>query len=47
MLAAAGKKKEAAAAGQKALSLKEVDPKPSPEAVADMEKRVAEWKGAK
>jgi hypothetical protein len=47
MLAAAGKKKEAAAAGQKALSLKEVDPKPSPEAVADMEKKVAEWKGAK
>ena len=47
MLAAEGKKKEAAAAGQKALSLKDVDPKPSPEAVADMEKRVADWKAAK
>jgi hypothetical protein len=47
MLAADGKKREAAAAGERALSLKDVEPKPSPEAVADMEKKVAEWKGAK
>jgi DUF2911 family protein len=42
-----GKKKEAIATAQKALALKDADPKPSPEAVADLEKKVSEWKGTK
>jgi len=46
-LAADGKKTEAVAAGQKALSMKDAEPKPSADAVADLEKKVAEWKGAK
>jgi hypothetical protein len=47
VLAGEGKKKEAVAAAQKALALKDSDPKPAPEAVADLEKKVADWKGAK
>jgi len=47
VLAGEGKKKEALAAAQKAMALKDSDPKPSPEAVADLEKKVAEWKAAK
>jgi hypothetical protein len=47
VLAAEGKKKEAAAAAQKALALKNAEPKPTPEAVADLEKKLAEWKAAK
>jgi len=47
VLAGEGKKKEAVAAAQKALAMKDADPKPSPEAVADLEKKVAEWKAAK
>jgi hypothetical protein len=47
VLAGEGKKKEAVAAAQKALAMKDAEPKPSPEAVADLEKKVAEWKGAK
>jgi hypothetical protein len=46
-LAGEGKKKEAVVAAQKALALKDTEPKPSPEAVADLEKKVAEWKAAK
>lgn len=46
-LAAEGKKKEAVAAAQKALALKDAEPKPSPESVADLEKKLAEWKAAK
>lgn len=42
-----GKKKEAVATAQKALALKDAEPKPAPEAVADLEKRVAEWKAAR
>ena len=41
------KKKEAVAASQKAMALKDADPKPSPEALADLEKKMAEWKAAK
>jgi DUF2911 family protein len=47
VLAEAGKKKEAVATAQKALALKDADPKPSAEAVADLEKKLAEWKAAK
>ena len=47
VLADQGKKKEAVAAAQKAMSLKDTEPKPSPEAVAALEKKVAEWKAAK
>ena len=47
VLADEGKKKEAIAAAQKALAGKDADPKPSPEAVADLEKKLAEWKAAK
>ena len=47
VLAGEGKKKEAVAAAQKALALKDADPKPSAEAVADLEKKAAEWKAAK
>ncbi len=45
-LAGEGKKKEAVAAAQKALALKDTDPKPSAEALADLEKKTAEWKAA-
>ena len=47
VLADQGKKKEAVAAAQKALALKDTDPKPSADAVADLEKKLAEWKAAK
>jgi hypothetical protein len=47
VLAGEGKKKEALAAAQKAMTLKDADPKPSPEALADLEKKMAEWKAAK
>jgi hypothetical protein len=47
VLANDGKKKEAIAAAQKALAGKDADPKPSAEAVADLEKKLAEWKAAK
>jgi hypothetical protein len=47
VLADGGKTKEALAAAQKALSLKEADPKPSAEAVAELEKKVAAWRAAK
>jgi hypothetical protein len=47
VLAGEGKKKEALAAAQKAMALKDADPKPSPEALADLEKKMAEWKAAK
>jgi len=47
VLADEGKKKEAVAAAQKALAMKEADPKPAPEAVADLEKKVGEWKAAR
>ena len=47
VLADEGKKKEAIAAAQKALAGKDADPKPSAEAVADLEKKLAEWKAAK
>jgi len=47
VLAADGKKKEALAAAQKAVALKDADPKPSPEALADLEKKMAEWRAAK
>jgi DUF2911 family protein len=47
VLAEEGKKKEAVAAAQKALALKDAEPKPAPEAVADLEKKVAEWKSAR
>ena len=46
-LAGEGKKKVAIAAAQKALALKEADPKPSAEAVADLQKKMTEWKAAK
>ncbi len=42
-----GKKKQAVATAQRALALKDVEPKPSPEAVTDLEKKVAEWKGTR
>ena len=47
VLAGEGKKKEAVAAAQKAMALKDADPKPSPDALADLEKKMAEWKAAK
>jgi len=47
VLADQGKKKEAVAAAQKAMALKDTEPKPSPEAVAGLEKKLAEWKAAK
>ncbi|MGH9317556.1 MAG: DUF2911 domain-containing protein [Thermoanaerobaculia bacterium] len=47
VLAEAEKKKEAVAAAQKALAMKDADPKPSAEALADLEKKLAEWKAAK
>ena len=47
VLADEGKKKEAVAAAQKALAMKDAEPKPAPEAVADLEKKLAEWKAAK
>jgi len=47
VLAGEGKNKEAVAAAQKALAMKDADPKPAPEAVAELEKKVAEWKAAK
>jgi hypothetical protein len=47
VLAGEGKKKEAVAAAQKAMALKDTEPKPSPEAVAGLEKKLAEWKAAK
>ncbi len=47
VLAGQGKKKDAVAAAQKALSLKDADPKPSADAVAELEKKTAEWKAAK
>jgi len=47
VLAGEGKKKEAVATAQKALAMKDADPKPAPEAVADLEKKVAEWKAAR
>jgi hypothetical protein len=47
VLAGGGKTKEAITAAQKALSLRDADPKPSPEAVAELEKKVAAWKAAK
>ena len=47
VLAGEGKTREAVATAQKALSMKDADPKPAPEAVADLEKKVAEWKAAK
>jgi Protein of unknown function (DUF2911) len=47
MLAGEGKKKEGLAAAQKAMALKDADPKPSPEALADLEKKMGEWKAGK
>jgi DUF2911 family protein len=47
VLAADGKRPAAIAAAQKALSLKDADPKPSPEAVPDLEKKIAQWKSGK
>ena len=47
VLADEGKKKEAVATAQKALAMKDADPKPAPEALADLEKKVAEWKASK
>ena len=47
VLAGEGKKKEAVATAQKALAMKDTEPKPAPEAVADLEKKIAEWKTAK
>ena len=47
VLADAGKSKEAVVAAQKALSLKDAEPKPSAQAVEDLEKKVAAWKAAK
>jgi hypothetical protein len=47
VLAGDGKKKEAQAAAQRAVSMKDADPKPSAEAVAELEKKIAEWKAAK
>jgi hypothetical protein len=29
------------------MALKDADPKPSPEALADLEKKMAEWRAAK
>jgi hypothetical protein len=47
VLAGEGKKKEALASAQKAMTLKDAEPKPSPEALADLEKKMAEWKAGK
>ncbi len=47
VLADEGKKKEAVTAAQRALGVKDTEPKPSPEAVADLEKKLAEWKAAR
>src|SRR5215472_446983 len=47
VLADEGKRSEAVAAAQKALALKDADPKPSAEAVADLEKKLSSWKSAK
>jgi hypothetical protein len=47
VLAGDGKKKEAVATAQKALAMKDSDPKPSAEAVADLEKKAAEWTAAR
>ena len=47
VLAGEGKKKEAVAAAQKALAMKDAEPKPAPDAVAELEKKLAEWKAAK
>ena len=47
VLAGEGKKKEAVAAAEKALAMKDADPKPAPEAVAELEKKLAGWKAAK
>lgn len=46
-LAADGNRPAAVAAAQKALALKDVEPKPSPEAVVDLEKKLSQWKTAK
>ncbi len=47
VLAGEGKRTEAVAAARKALAAKDADPKPSAEAVADLEKKLEEWKAAK
>ncbi len=47
VLADEGKKKEAVAAAQRAMGMKDTEPKPSPESVADLEKKLAEWKAAR
>src|SRR5262249_45678500 len=47
VLADEGKRTDAVAAAQKALALKDVDPKPSADAVADLEKKLAGWKSTK
>ncbi len=47
VLAGEGKKTEAVAAAQKALAMKDSDPKPSSEAVADLERKLAGWKAAR
>jgi hypothetical protein len=47
VLAGDGKKKEALAAAQKAMALKDAEPKPSPEALTDLDKKMAEWKAGK
>jgi hypothetical protein len=47
VLADEGKRSEAVATAQKALALKDADPKPSADAVADLEKKVASWKSTK
>ena len=47
VLAADGKNQAAVATGQKAMTLKDADPKPSADAIADLEKKIADWKKAK
>ncbi len=47
ILAGEGKSREAAAAAEKALALKDSEPKPSADAVAELEKKAAEWKAAR
>jgi hypothetical protein len=45
VLAGAGDKKGALAAAEKALAAgKAAEPKPSPEAIADLEKKIEEWR---
>jgi len=44
ILAGDGKTQAAAATAQKALSLKDADPKPSADAITDLEKKLADWK---